>query len=473
MEIFYLENRKYVARCPKCSEIVRFKINYENFTVSVECKNNHNKEDLSYDNFEENYIKSTHKYYGNCQYCYNLINDNCPNYKCQICNKVFCPNCVNNHIKEKNHYFTIKFEQQYKICDKHYENYTFLCKNCKTYICYKCKSSHKNHSFESIIDIIPNQAKLNSIKTIYDNYSKKINDLSLKLTDFKSEIDRRFREIVGFLQFLIHVNDNLLINFNYNYYNYYNYENFNYLFKLINNNSNFDFEKYKNYLLKRQDKDNKVNKEKEEDTDKGEKSIGKSKKEILKENRFLRREKDKDYNFIKNLNDLEYLKDNIFYVFDKLFIKFFQLDNFSFTPILQYELGKFKIHSIEPSKYYNRILLNFEFKKSVKILKYDLENKIIKILKKDIKAQRIGYPRHFYKCIDNKNGNILTQDNIGCTIWKKNEVSYIKYKTINNANISLQNINESLFCFQDNNYNLQFYDTDTYECNKLLTFLLN
>ena len=41
MEIFNLENKKYIVVCPECSEILKFKINTENMTVSGECKNNH------------------------------------------------------------------------------------------------------------------------------------------------------------------------------------------------------------------------------------------------------------------------------------------------------------------------------------------------------------------------------------------------------------------------------------------------
>ena len=467
MEVFYVENTKYITKCPECSEIVGFKINYENFTVSVECKNNHNKENLSYNDFEDNYIKSSQIYKSNCQSCYKLLNDNNINYKCQICNKLFCSNCINNHINENNHYFVINFIQQYKICDKHNEKLSFLCQNCKKYICNKCKSSHKKHSFKSIIDIIPNKTTTDSISNNFDEYSKKINEISLSIKNYKNEIDRRFLEIDGFFRFLININNYLLINFNYNYYDYYNYENFNYLINLINDKSVLDFDRYKNYLFMTHDKDKKEDEEIKKDIE--EKNIEKSRKEKFNEYKNRRREKEMDYTFIQNLNKLEYLKDNVFYVFDKTFIKFFQFENFSFNSILKFDLDKYRIYNIEPSKYSNTILLNFEFKKNVKILEYDLDQKTIKILKKDIKEQRIGYPKHFYKCIDNKNGNILTQDNLGCNIWKKDEDDfYIKYKTIYNANLSLLNINEYLFCFQDNNYNLYFYDTEEYECNKII-----
>ena len=100
-------------------------------------------------------------------------------------------------------------------------------------------------------------------------------------------------------------------------------------------------------------------------------------------------------NYIQNLNKLQYLKENIFFVFDKTFIKFFKFENYAFTYFLYYDLGKFKIYNIQPAKFSNSILINFEFKKNVKILEYDLINKTIKLSKKVIKDQKMGYPRLF------------------------------------------------------------------------------
>ena len=467
MELFYVENTKKIPKCPECSEVVGFQINYENFSVSVQCKNGHNKDKIPFSNFENNYIKSSQIYQSKCHNCYKLLNENKNNYKCQVCNKLFCSLCINKHNKEKKHFNNVKFIQQYQMCNNHNEKYSFLCKNCKTYICNKCQKSHKKHSIESIIDIIPTKTKIDSINKSVEEYEKKINDITLSIKQYKNEIDRRFLEIEGFFNFLNNINDSLLNNFNYNYFDYYNYENFNYLYNSIKNESIFEIDRYKNYLFLKEDKDKKTDEDKEKD-----KLIINEKKsriEQLNEFKNKRRENEKDYNFIQNLNKLEYLKDNIFYVFDKTFIKFFEFKNYSFNSILYYDLVKYRIYNIQPSKYSNTILLNFEFKKNIKILEYDLKKRTIKILKKEIKDARIGYPKHFYKCIDNNNGNIITQDNNGSIIWEKDKNgNYIKNSTIVYAQLSLQNINENLFCFQDNDYKLYFYDTINYDCNKII-----
>ena len=71
-------------------------------------------------------------------------------------------------------------------------------------------------------------------------------------------------------------------------------------------------------------------------------------------------------------------------------------------------------------------------------------NKSIYLSKKEIKEQRFGYPKHFYKCLDNKNGNIITQEINGIIVWKSDKKNFIKEKTIANAIQSLYDINESL-----------------------------
>ena len=50
---------------------------------------------------------------------------------------------------------------------------------------------------------------------------------------------------------------------------------------------------------------------------------------------------------------------------------------------------------------------------------------------------------------------------------KKN---YIKHSTINIAQLSLFNVNDKLITFQDNNYNIYFYDTINYECNNKIYY---
>ena len=54
MEIFHLENKKYIVTCPECSEILKFEINTNDMSVSGECKNGHYIKDKSIEYFKNN-----------------------------------------------------------------------------------------------------------------------------------------------------------------------------------------------------------------------------------------------------------------------------------------------------------------------------------------------------------------------------------------------------------------------------------
>ena len=449
MELFHIDNAKYIVKCPECSEITGFRIDFEKFLISVECKNGHNKVNMPYDDFYKKYIKPSQVYWCNCNKCFKLIHNENTNYKCKTCNKLFCSNCINNHKQETNHNSVIKFYQDYQLCQKHNKKYSFFCEICKINLCDKCNKTHKNHSTKPILDLIPNKEKENSVKNKIEEFNKKIEETISIILEYKSEIDRRYRKINGFLYFMKNININLLNNFNYNCYDYYNFSNFNYLYNSLKNEEIFDASKYKNYLF------NIDNKETKEDE-------GIAPIKGLHKN-------EKDSNYITNLNRLEYLKDNIFYVFDKT-LNFFAFENYSFKPIFNFDLSKFRIKNLQPAKYSNQIFINFELKKNIKILEYDLLNKSIYLSKKEIKEQRFGYPKHFYKCLDNKNGNIITQEINGIIIWKNDKKNFIKEKTIANAIQSLYDINESLLCFQDRDYNITFYDSENYYLKKAISY---
>ena len=454
MEFFHIDNAKYIVKCPECSEIIGFRINFEKFLISVECKNGHNKENIPYDDFKSKYIKPSQVYWCNCNKCFKLLNNESINYECKSCNKLFCPNCINNHKKETNHRSIIKFYQDYQLCQKHNQKYSSFCEICKISLCDKCKKSHKNHSTKPILDIIPNKVKENSIKKNYEEFNKKIDEVISIIQDYRDEIDKRYYKINGFLSFIRNINRNLLINFNCNCYDYYNFDNFNYLYNSLKNEEIFDTNKYKNYLLDIDNNEIKV----EIEEKKEEKPI----KDINKNER--------DNSYITQLNKLEYLKDNIFYVFDKT-LNIYAFENYSFKSILSYDLSKFRIRSLQPAKYSNKILINFALKKNIKILEYDIINKSIYLSKKEIKEQKFGYPNHFYKCLDNKNGNILTQDNDGIIVWKTAKKNYfIKETTIVKDILSLYDISESLICFQEFNWNITFFNSENYIKKKSISY---
>ena len=35
MELFHIDNKKYIVKCPECSEIAGFKIDFETFLISA------------------------------------------------------------------------------------------------------------------------------------------------------------------------------------------------------------------------------------------------------------------------------------------------------------------------------------------------------------------------------------------------------------------------------------------------------
>ena len=456
MEFFYVENEKFIPKCPECSEIVGFKINFENLNISIECRNGHNKDKISCTEFQENYIRPSHIYINNCYNCFETINEENYNFKCAICNKLFCSNCIIRHTLQSKHNSKINFIQQNQLCQNHNQKYTMYCQNCKKNICYKCNSSHQDHSKKSIFNIIPSKTQKDSIKTNSNELRKKINEISSLIKDYKEDIDRKYEEIKSFFKFLTEINNNLLNNFNYNYFDYYNYANFNYLIN-FKNNFCFDLETYKKYLTtkKEEKKDEKINEKLAE-------LLFNKRKDLKNEN---------NKNSIENLSNLEYLKENIFYAYENHIIKFFEFKNFSFEKILSYDLGEFRIENIKSAKYNNSILINFKFKRNIKFLEYDLINKTIKLSKQEIKSPKRGFDKCFYKCFDNKNGNILTQDRFGVTVWKIEKKKYFdELITIDDVYVSLFDINENLFCFQDINYNIYFYDTENYKCNKIIIY---
>ena len=55
-----------------------------------------------------------------------------------------------------------------------------------------------------------------------NKFLNKINDVLESLYSFKNEIDKRFNKIKKYLELLKFINNNYLIDFNYNYFDYYN-----------------------------------------------------------------------------------------------------------------------------------------------------------------------------------------------------------------------------------------------------------
>ena len=400
-----INNSSYIPKCLKCGEIIKFKLNYEKLCISVECMKGHNIRYLPIEDFKINYIKKSNIYKCKCFNCFKIINDidNSNDYKCQICNKLFCQICITKHNKKEKHYSKIKFIEQNKICKNHNKIYSFFCETCKINICKDCKNAHKSHCLKSFLDILPNNKEKESIKKKLNIFKNKVQNLINSINEYKEEIINRFKEIKKFLEYLPIIIEELLINYNLNYFNYYNFENYNYLLNILNNKEVLAPSKYLDYLTL---KDGII-------------------KEMLNKN--VKKGEEKNINYILNFDKLKYFKDNLFYIYDlDQYFKFFEFKNYSFESLLSFNVKKDDIYEIKPAKYSNYIFLNMNYLKKIKIYEYNLDKKTVKLTKKEIKDDNDNENyTHFNSFFDNENGNVITKYNKEIIIWKNEEKKII------------------------------------------------
>ncbi len=456
MEFFAVDNTKYTPKCPNCSETIKFKINPNNFTISVKCSKGHNKQNISLKSFNEKYINSSQIYKINCSNCFNFLEDNNKNYKCEICNKLYCPSCINTHNKKMKHNSKSLFIYKYQLCKSHNQKITSFCETCKSNICSQCKNSHNNHNIKSFIDIIPTKKAKDSVKNKAIEFEKNIQNIIDKINTMKNEVIKRYNKINEYLKFLLSINEKLLIKFNISCYDYYNFENYNYLVKNLDDEKNILNEsKYIDYLLKKEES-----------------------KEKTKSQTALKL--GTNNNYIESYNNLEYLKENIFYAFESRILKLFEFKDFSFNIKLIYDPKAYHISGIQPAKYKNIFFLKYYNGSCIKFLEYDLSKNTCSISNKVINNGSLFHPK-FEKCFDLKDGSILTYQYKKINIWKEesknknknstiNEYNLKNIHTIDNAFDSIFIITPDLFCFQDNNRAIKFYNTSYYTCNKTIHY---
>ena len=459
MEVLFADNKKNIVMCPHCFQVVKFKINSNNFTVSIECKNGHNEENISLEGFISNYIKQSIFYEYYCNRCYKSLNNEFNNYRCQICNGLYCSECLNSHTLETKHNSKIKYIQQFQLCQKHEQKYSLFCETCKINICEDCKNIHNNHILKSFFDVMLNKSKLNSIIKDSEKYTEKINHILDTITLIKKNFEIKLKEIQNYLGLLKRIKEYLINNFNNNYYDYYNFSNINYLLSFFNRNDIYDINEYIKSLIL-----------------------------ICNNNQVIFNVggKTDDGNYISNFCGLKYLKENIFYNTNKKSIKFYEFKDYSLNFISNIDI-KYNIYNIIPSKYSNSLLIDLECYKKIKIVEYDLLTKIFKLSKKyitsDIKYNTfrtfnisISTPKTIninFRCIDNINGNFVTSFKNNLEVWKKDpkKNKYTIFMEIKDINGDLFNINSNLFCcYHSFKYKLYFYNTKNYECCGILNF---
>ena len=210
------------AICPECGEIAL--ISFKNYKISIECKNNHTKENIVLDEFEKTQKIDESKII--CQECKKMnksMSFNKEFYICLICKKSLCPLCKSNHNKNHN---TIKYDQQNYICLEHGENFGLFCKDCKKNLCPGCENEHSLHDIITLGKLFPNK-----------------NELNKKMEELKKNIDKMKNEIKNIINILNKINDYMdkFYNINNNINNYFDIKTKNYEIlcniKEINNNN--------------------------------------------------------------------------------------------------------------------------------------------------------------------------------------------------------------------------------------------
>ena len=184
-----LKKSKYII-CPKCNDLT--KINIKDYRISLNgCQKDHIINNISLSDFNKLQLIDESKII--CDICKNVNKANSYNnifYICNKCNKYICPLCNSNHEKKHNR---IEYELKYFKCKLHNDTYIKYCNECKNNICILCEKEHKNHNLISLVDILPNEDKLeenkNNLRNIINKFKNNIQDIINKLNEINNNIE--------------------------------------------------------------------------------------------------------------------------------------------------------------------------------------------------------------------------------------------------------------------------------------------
>ena len=175
--------------CPECKEDIQFFIKDYVITLS-DCKNDHKKENIFLDKFDETQNIDISKII--CQKCKKYNKSNVHNntfYKCNTCDINLCPICCSNH--DKKHYI-LNYDDKNYICKKHNKQFTQYCGLCKKNICIYCEKDHINHDLISFGQLIPEEKELNTymdhLKGIIKKFNEEVDDIINKLNKIKKNM---------------------------------------------------------------------------------------------------------------------------------------------------------------------------------------------------------------------------------------------------------------------------------------------
>ena len=439
--LYYREQSKYTVKCPNCDDLLKINIDLNSFKIIGQCKKGHYFNDILFNNFEKDYIKNSV-----------LIKINNgelkpgekeSNFTCHKCKKSFRCTCNDKYDKTSN-----------KLCTIHDLKYDYFYNDSKIFLCQDCI---KLYQYEG--------EKEKEINNKIIEYIEKNTKLIEYIEKLKKEFEDRQNKLYQYLKFLNKVNDLIIKNFNFSIIDDYNYDNFNYLLnhqkndEILNENNFFNYMMYGKFLNNNQI--NEIN--------------------IINNNPKINNQEEK-YNknqyVIKNYNELNYFKDNIFYKLGELDINLFEYNNFSFKHLCSFQFKSSKVGSLIVSNY-DHFFYMYKNDDYLYMLDYSDENKNL-----TIKHKINLYENYRFKnLIETQKDHIIIKGKKRFTIWKKindvdNDDKYVESKIIKGNFDILFNINDSLFLSIQNNKEefsktiINFYENEKYNIIKNLMFSL-
>ena len=248
-----LNSEFYIPVCniDDCNGILKLDFDLNNFTVNYKCEKNeeHIGENISIENFKKSNIKKER--INKCSQC-SLNLENEWEYKCNTCDKLYCPMCLfdDEHIKFNSNLISKKFNK----CQLHNYTKNNYCINCCEYICDLCKKNEtcKDHDVKNILDIIPSANKINSLEEKIKEKKIYIQNIIISIDKWLIKLNEDINSLKQNLERTIEIYEILFTNFSQQFLNYTYHSNFEYFNQFIDNNNDLLNKFYKSKSFEEQ-----------------------------------------------------------------------------------------------------------------------------------------------------------------------------------------------------------------------------
>ena len=234
--------------CKECKKPALVTIDIKTMKMNLCCDNGKNKEhDIINIPFREifNNLEIKEKNIAKCQNC-SLIIENIDSYECKTCSKIYCPSCFIEDINKNSHK---DFEFKNKKCPEHNVSLIEYCKDCNENICIFCiknADKHKNHKYESYVEIMPSNSDISDMNKNIEEREKFNNDLIDKINLWKKEVENMVDKLVSNLKEENKFLEKFFKYYNNNFINHTYFENFKYIKDYLKEKSNEDIKKFLN-----------------------------------------------------------------------------------------------------------------------------------------------------------------------------------------------------------------------------------